>query len=150
MLERHTAQDCGSESFATLYSLVVYRAGDVMPAPTVDCYGPFRNPLKFLQLFDKLDFSGGHAEFHAMLTEGLATALHCFKDLAHLRDPGLSSQKFCVLVCNSPPYTVPVADVPGFKVFLHISFPSNRPRFVMPRIGKLYRNMSQTFNCTYQ
>ena len=52
-------KDCGSESFATLYSLVVYHSSDAQPAPYTDCYGPFRNPQKFLQLFDKLDFSGG-------------------------------------------------------------------------------------------
>lgn len=52
-------KDCGSETFATLYSLVVYHAADRMPAFLVDVYGPFRNPHKFLQLFEKLDFSGG-------------------------------------------------------------------------------------------
>ena len=41
--------------------------------------------------------------------------LNCFKDLASLRDPGLISQKFCILICNSPPYTVPVLDVPNFQ-----------------------------------
>lgn len=52
-------RDCGSETFATLYSLVVYHSSDCLPASMVDVYGPFRNPHKFLQLFDKLDFSGG-------------------------------------------------------------------------------------------
>lgn len=51
----------------------------------------------------------------AMLTEGLATSLHCFKDLAVLRDPGLISQKYCILICNSPPYNIPVMDVPNFR-----------------------------------
>ena len=60
-------------------------------------------------------FIEGHAEFHAMLTEGLATALHCFKDLEKLRDPGLLSQKFCILICNSPPYNIPVMDAPGYQ-----------------------------------
>jgi len=108
-------KDCGSETFATLYSLVVYRSSDSLPASTVECYGPFRNPHKFLQLFDKLDFSGGHSEYMAMLTEGLATSLHCFKDLKVLRDPGLTSQKYCILICNSPPYNIPVMDVPNFQ-----------------------------------
>lgn len=52
-------RDCGSETFATLYSLVVYHSSDCLPADMVDVYGPFRNPHKFLQLLDKLDFSGG-------------------------------------------------------------------------------------------
>jgi len=51
----------------------------------------------------------------AMLTEGLATSLHCFKDLKVLRDPGLTSQKYCILICNSPPYNIPVMDVPNFQ-----------------------------------
>ena len=130
-------RDCGSETFATLYSLVVYHSADCLPASLVDVYGPFRNPHKFLQLLDKLDFSGGinsfvlffkrnkevltnyfsvgHAEHMASLTEGMATTLQCFKDLSVLRDPGLISQKFCILICNSPPYNLPVMDLPNFK-----------------------------------
>ena len=52
-------RDCGSETFATLYSLVVYHSADRLPASLVDVYGPFRNPHKFLQLVEKLDYSGG-------------------------------------------------------------------------------------------
>ena len=52
-------RDSGSESFATLYTLVVYHSSDRMPASLVDVYGPFRNPHKFLQLVEKLDYSGG-------------------------------------------------------------------------------------------
>lgn len=52
-------RDCGSETFATLYSLVVYHAADCLPGLYTDVHGPFRNPHKFLQLFEKLDFSGG-------------------------------------------------------------------------------------------
>lgn len=51
----------------------------------------------------------------ASLTEGLATTLECFKDLALLRDPGLKAQKFCILVCNSAPYNLPVMDLPSFR-----------------------------------
>lgn len=52
-------RDCGSETFATLYSLVVYHSSDRLPGSMVEVYGPFRNPHKFLQVLDKLDFSGG-------------------------------------------------------------------------------------------
>lgn len=51
----------------------------------------------------------------ASLTEGLATTLECFKDLTLLRDPGLKAQKFCILICNSPPYNLPVMDLPSFR-----------------------------------
>lgn len=57
----------------------------------------------------------GHAEHMASLTEGLATTLECFKDLTLLRDPGLKAQKFCILICNSPPYNLPVMDLPSFR-----------------------------------
>ncbi len=68
--------------------------------------------FKFLTYFE---FIIGHAEHYASLTEGMATALHCFKDLTALRDPGLTAHKFCILICNSPPYALPVCDVPGFE-----------------------------------
>ena len=50
-----------------------------------------------------------------MLNEGLATMLQGFNDLSRLRDPGLTSQKYCILICNSPPYNIPVMDVPNFQ-----------------------------------
>lgn len=53
----------------------------------------------------------------AALTEGLASALECFKDLVNIRDPGLTAQKTCILICNSPPYNIPVLDVSSYKGF---------------------------------
>lgn len=59
----------------------------------------------------------GHTEYSAALTEGLASALECFKDLVNIRDPGLSAQKNCILICSSPPYNIPVLDVQSYKGF---------------------------------
>lgn len=85
----------------------------------------------------------------ASLTEGLATTLECFKDLSVLRDPGLMAQKFCILICNSPPYNLPVMDLPSFKglgleqlavlvnennIQLSIISPRRIPTWVMPNV----------------
>lgn len=53
---------------------------------------------------------GGKGESHAHIAEGLATALHCFEELKLKRDVNASVQKHCILVCNSPPYLLPVME----------------------------------------
>lgn len=58
---------------------------------------------------------GGKGEAHANIAEGLATALQCFEDLQLKRD-GLSIvQKHCILICNSPPYQLPVMETPSLS-----------------------------------
>jgi mediator of RNA polymerase II transcription subunit 25 len=59
-------------------------------------------------------FVGGKGESHANIAEGLATALLCFEDLQPKRDVNASPQKHCILVCNSPPYMLPVRETPAF------------------------------------
>lgn len=59
-------------------------------------------------------FVGGKGESHANIAEGLATALLCFEDLQPKRDPSAAPQKHCILVCNSPPYMMPVRETPAF------------------------------------
>ena len=53
---------------------------------------------------------GGKGESHANIGEGFATALQCFEDLHLRREPNPSSQRHCILVCNSPPYQVVVQE----------------------------------------
>lgn len=53
---------------------------------------------------------GGKGESHANISEGLATALHCFEELQQKREPNVTAQKHCILVCNSPPYLLPVME----------------------------------------
>lgn len=53
---------------------------------------------------------GGKAESHANIAEGLATALQCFEELHQKRDSSTTVQKHCILVCNSPPYLLPVME----------------------------------------
>lgn len=51
---------------------------------------------------------GGKGEGYANIAEGLATALVYFEDLQSLRESSCVPHKHCILVCNSPPYSVPV------------------------------------------
>jgi mediator of RNA polymerase II transcription subunit 25 len=54
---------------------------------------------------------GGKGESHANIAEGLATALQAFEDLQQKREgTNILTQKHCVLVCNSPPYLMPVME----------------------------------------
>ena len=48
------------------------------------------------------------SEAHANLNEGLAVALNCFQDITELRENDISTQKNCILIANSTPYTMPV------------------------------------------
>lgn len=61
-----------------------------------------------IQLFFRL--VGGRGESHANIAEGLATALQCFEELTAKRDPIGSIQKHCIVICNSPPYMLPVLE----------------------------------------
>ncbi|XP_023012280.2 mediator of RNA polymerase II transcription subunit 25 isoform X2 [Leptinotarsa decemlineata] len=99
-----------SENANSLYGIVTYQAADCLPHPSTDTYGPFSSPTKLLNTIDKLDLIGGKGESHSNIAEGLATALHCFEDLQQKRDATSSVQKHCVLVCNSPPYSLPVLE----------------------------------------
>ena len=58
--------DCCHSTFETLYSLVVYHSAESLQSASslVDVCGPFRNPKKFLELMDNLDYSGGYRLLH--------------------------------------------------------------------------------------
>lgn len=81
-------------------------------APLTNCctsYGPF-NAQKFIKKVDELELTSGRGEQCANLVEGLATALVCFHDLEKRRENELPTQKHCILISNSPPYTMPVTE----------------------------------------
>ncbi|KAG5897917.1 hypothetical protein JTB14_014033 [Gonioctena quinquepunctata] len=99
-----------SENANSLYGIVVYQAADCLPHPSTDTFGPFTSPTKLLNAIDKLDLVGGKGESHSNIAEGLATSLHCFEELQLKRDATSSVQRHCVLVCNSPPYSLPVLE----------------------------------------
>ncbi|XP_054259504.1 mediator of RNA polymerase II transcription subunit 25-like [Macrosteles quadrilineatus] len=111
-----TIEDYVCESTNTLYGIVTYQAADCLPNLSSDTYGPYTSPQKVLMMLEKIgmEFVGGKGESHANIAEGLATALLCFEDLQPKRDVNASPQKHCILVCNSPPYMMPVRETPVF------------------------------------
>lgn len=63
--------------------------------------GKFKSQYWFFSL------NGGQAQANANIAEGLATCLQFFDDIKQTRD---GCQKFCVLICSSPPYVVSVME----------------------------------------
>lgn len=55
------------------------------------------------------DFHSNLFVGNAHLAEGLATTLTCFSDFEALREK-TPSQKHCILIANSIPYSLPVQD----------------------------------------
>lgn len=51
--------------------------------------------------------SGGKAQANANVAEGLATCLQFFDDIKQTRN---GCQKFCILICSSPPYAISVME----------------------------------------
>ncbi|XP_031341690.1 mediator of RNA polymerase II transcription subunit 25-like isoform X2 [Photinus pyralis] len=99
-----------SESANSLYGIVIYQAADCLPHPSTDTIGPFSSSGKVLNAFERLELIGGKGESHANIAEGLATALQCFEELQQKRDASSNAQQHCILVCNSPPYSLPVLE----------------------------------------
>lgn len=73
-----------------------------------------REVLTYYTLHSLFRLVGGKGESHANIAEGLATALQCFEDLQQRREPNILPQKHCILVCNSPPYLLPVMESATF------------------------------------
>ncbi|XP_063704744.1 mediator of RNA polymerase II transcription subunit 25 [Culicoides brevitarsis] len=94
----------------TRYGIVSYKTAQGTLSSAVNTFGPFSKTANVLETFDKIDFSGGKSESNACLAEGLATALVCFEDLEQIRENGSGSNKFCVLICHSAPYQMPVLE----------------------------------------
>lgn len=67
----------------------------------------------FLQCFF-FRLIGGKGESNANVAEGLATTLQCFEELQQKRE-NTNVQKHCILVCNSPPYSLPVFETHAYS-----------------------------------
>ncbi|XP_050304087.1 mediator of RNA polymerase II transcription subunit 25-like isoform X1 [Anthonomus grandis grandis] len=99
-----------SENSSSFYGIVTYQAADCLPNLATDTFGPFTSPSKVLASIDRLELIGGKGESHGNIAEGLATALCCFEELQPKRDPNIVVQKHLILICNSPPYMMPVLE----------------------------------------
>lgn len=139
-----------AESTNVQYGLVVYHAADCFPRPSCTCYGPYSSAVRVLSTIDKLESVGGRGESNGNVAEGLASALQCFEDMQQRREASVLPllQRHCILICNSPPYLMAVAESPGFvghnveqlasvlsKRGIHLSILSPRK---IPALFKLY------------
>lgn len=108
-------RDCGCDYNSTLYTLVVFMAADCAPEPSTTCFSPTPSTYKFISWLDKVSFIGGGGESCSNIAEGLSTALQVFDDFKTLRDAGVTTQKYCILICNSPPYNLPALENPPYS-----------------------------------
>ncbi|XP_055836619.1 mediator of RNA polymerase II transcription subunit 25 [Episyrphus balteatus] len=100
-----------SDKNSALYGIVVYKTAQCMPDKSVETFGPITSPLKVLETIERLDLTEGQSESNANLSEGIAAARICFDDMKIIRgDNNLNVQRHCILICNSPPYSLPVQD----------------------------------------
>jgi mediator of RNA polymerase II transcription subunit 25 len=99
--------DYGCVSNCTLYTLVTYYGSDRTPGQLSACLEPTTSIYQLLQSMEHIDFASGFGDTGGHLAEGLSTALQVFDDIDALREPHLTPQKHCVLVCNSAPYQLP-------------------------------------------
>lgn len=118
-----------SDRHSTQYGIVFYRTAANLLETTCCTFGPFTSPQKVVEIFERLPLVGGGMESCANLAEGFATAHVCFEDMKETRAPfiegSMALQKHCVLVCNSPPYSIPVTECWKFagKTGRYFTFP---------------------------
>ena len=111
-------RDYGYDSIVNCsYTLLTFTAADSAPEPVCITVTPTTSSIgKILAAFDRLFFAGGAAEQCSHITEGLATALQVFEDLAVFKGNGnKDNSKHCILICNSPPYHLPVLETMNFQ-----------------------------------
>ncbi|XP_023233829.1 mediator of RNA polymerase II transcription subunit 25-like [Centruroides sculpturatus] len=141
-------RDCGCDYNSTMYALVVFMTADCAPEPAALCYAPTTSTHKLLSWLERISFIGGSGEACSHIAEGLSTALQVFDDFIAHRDPGIVSQKHCILICNSPPYPLPTLESPAYSGIMaeqiaalmaerKINFSILSPRKI-PALYKLY------------
>ena len=114
---------------------MLYHASDIRPKPCCRTYAQEKDPHFVLSVIEKVRYAqccpfpirtqslvfpfsciayleffrlvGGRAQSTANLVEGLACCLQFFDDIKGIRENG---QKYCVLICNSPPNMMPVME----------------------------------------
>lgn len=101
------------EKLMTHYFVVLYRTSAKLIEPICMVFGPLATPQKVLDIIEKLPIHSGGHEYCANIAEGLAVTHSIFDKLHEMhrqqyKDYTLIEQKFCIMVCNSPPYSMPV------------------------------------------
>jgi len=98
--------DCSSS-----FSLIPFHASDCLPKPSAKVIGPFTSIKRILNVFDKLEFTGGMGESYSSGHEGIASALQAFEDVKKMRgNPDLAVSQHMVFISNSPTYDIPVLE----------------------------------------
>jgi len=98
--------DCSSS-----FSLIPFHASDCLPKPSAKVIGPFTSIKRVLNVFDKLEFTGGMGESYSSGHEGIASALQAFEDVKNMRrNPDLAVTQHLVFISNSPTYDIPVLE----------------------------------------
>lgn len=98
--------DCSSS-----FSLIPFHASDCLPKPSAKVIGPFTSIKRILNVFDKLEFTGGMGESYSSGHEGIASALQAFEDVKKMRrNPDLAVTQHLVFISNSPTYDIPVLE----------------------------------------
>ena len=98
-----------SNSNENMFGLVLFYTADKTPDSLTDCFPMTTNQQQFIKFVDSIDFSGGGAEHHSYIAEGLATVLQLFNDMSKAQK-NKKVERFCFLVCNTPPYELPSSE----------------------------------------
>ncbi|KAK7582357.1 hypothetical protein V9T40_013802 [Parthenolecanium corni] len=90
-----------------LYTIILYHSVDIRPKPCCRTLAQERDPHIILSEIEKIKLIGGKTQANANVVEGLATCLQFFDDVKKTRE---NSQKFCILICSSPPFNINVME----------------------------------------
>lgn len=113
-------EDVSAVDKYNVYGLVLYRTAQAMPGSCCSTFGPFTSTQKLVNAIDRLELTGGKSESYANMAMGMSVAMQCFEDIAEVRNGGRVSssspaaaqgpgtQKHCIMICNSAPYSMPV------------------------------------------
>ena len=109
----HKSSAVGNElltsSFKNLYGLVLFYTADRSPDLLTECFLPLGDRWQFFKLLESIEFIGGGAEHHSYIAEGLATVAQLFDDMRSQQN-NRRVEKFCFVICNTPPYELPTLE----------------------------------------
>eukprot|EP00088_Acartia_fossae_P000504 TRINITY_DN10214_c0_g1_i1.p1 TRINITY_DN10214_c0_g1~~TRINITY_DN10214_c0_g1_i1.p1 ORF type:complete len:826 (-),score=307.39 TRINITY_DN10214_c0_g1_i1:793-3270(-) len=118
-LEHFSGSSLGEADFCQLeqsssYTLIPFKNANCFPEPSYRVFGPYTSPKKFLDTFDKLEFTGGGGESFNLGQEALAASLKVYEKLSNLRDADYKGLKHIIYIANCPMYDIPVMECTQF------------------------------------
>ncbi|PVD34132.1 hypothetical protein C0Q70_05395 [Pomacea canaliculata] len=109
--------DYGHDYSCTLYCVVTFNAGDIAPEPAATCTSPTTSIHELITYLQSLELVGGAGQGSSHIAEGLSTALQVFDNIKTIRYTGVTTQRHCILVCNSPPYHMGAEESNDYRGF---------------------------------